>query len=121
MRVPEEVLRKRRHERHGYHTAGWSHYLFSYFTAALMFIVQSDPEGSLWRDPPHYWEQIVYPAYVRANEHLFEGEDVERGILKPDYAEEFILLSGEGCGDHQMEMSQMVEVSAQHIFSVSSP
>ncbi|KAB5595973.1 Nicotinamide riboside kinase [Ceratobasidium theobromae] len=92
MRVPEEVLRKRRHERHGYHTA-----------------VQSDPEGSLWRDPPHYWEQIVYPAYVRANEHLFEGEDVERGILKPDYAEEFILLSGEGCGDHQMEMSQMVE------------
>ncbi|KIJ23176.1 hypothetical protein M422DRAFT_39750 [Sphaerobolus stellatus SS14] len=64
MRVPESVLKQRRHERHGYHTAD-----------------QSDSEGSLWRDPPNYWEQIVYPAYVRAHQHLFEGEDVENGKL----------------------------------------
>ncbi|KIJ50589.1 hypothetical protein M422DRAFT_159487 [Sphaerobolus stellatus SS14] len=59
MRVPVSVLKQRRHERHGYHTA----------------------EGSLWRDPPNYWEQIVYPAYVRAHQHLFEGGDVENGKL----------------------------------------
>ncbi|KIJ50607.1 hypothetical protein M422DRAFT_27227 [Sphaerobolus stellatus SS14] len=64
MRVPESVLKQRRHERHGYHTAD-----------------QSDSEGSLWRDPPNYWEQIVYPAYVRAHQHLFEGGDVENGKL----------------------------------------
>ncbi|TRM67931.1 hypothetical protein BD626DRAFT_480229 [Schizophyllum amplum] len=57
LRVPERVLKQRRHERHGYHTA----------------------EGSLWRDPPNYWEQIVYPAYIEAHKHLFEGGDVENG------------------------------------------
>ncbi|CAE6357774.1 unnamed protein product [Rhizoctonia solani] len=68
--VPEEVLRKRRHERHGYHTA-----------------VQSDgSEGSLWRDPPNYWEQIVYPAYSRAHKHLFKDEDVEKGDLALEMA-----------------------------------
>jgi len=57
LRVPHDVLRQRRHERHGYHTA----------------------EGTLWRDPPQYWEQIVYPAYVDANREVFENGDVETG------------------------------------------
>ncbi|CAL1708056.1 unnamed protein product [Somion occarium] len=57
LRVPEEVLKQRRHERHGYHTA----------------------EGSLWRDPPHYWEHIVWPAYVAAHKDMLEGGDVEHG------------------------------------------
>lgn len=43
--------------------------------------VQSDPEGTLWRDPPEYWEQIVYPAYVDANRDVFENGDVENGDL----------------------------------------
>ncbi|KAH8827963.1 hypothetical protein DL96DRAFT_1601043 [Flagelloscypha sp. PMI_526] len=59
LRVPHDVLKKRRHERHGYHTA----------------------EGSLWRDPPHYWEQIVYPAYVDAHKGIFSDGDVEEGEL----------------------------------------
>ncbi|GLB37326.1 putative P-loop containing nucleoside triphosphate hydrolase protein [Lyophyllum shimeji] len=58
LRVPEDVLRKRRHERHGYHTA----------------------EGALWRDPPGYWEQIVYPAYVDAHRDMFTDGDVEAGM-----------------------------------------
>ncbi|KXN90122.1 Nicotinamide riboside kinase [Leucoagaricus sp. SymC.cos] len=62
LRVPHDVLKKRRHERHGYHTA-----------------VQSDPEGTLWRDPPNYWEQIVYPAYLEAHREVFINEDVEHG------------------------------------------
>ncbi|PFH52072.1 hypothetical protein AMATHDRAFT_57898 [Amanita thiersii Skay4041] len=59
LRVPHDVLKRRRHERHGYHTA----------------------EGALWRDPPNYWENIVYPAYVDAHYELFENGDVERGAL----------------------------------------
>ncbi|KAL1740697.1 hypothetical protein HDZ31DRAFT_46976 [Schizophyllum fasciatum] len=62
LRVPEEVLKKRRHERHGYHTA----------------------EGALWRDPPHYWEQIVYPAYIEAHKHIFTDGDVEHGRIARD-------------------------------------
>ena len=42
--------------------------------------VQSDMiEGTLWRDPPHYWEQIVYPAYLDAHRDLFQDGDVEAG------------------------------------------
>lgn len=83
--------------------------------------VQSDPEGALWRDPPNYWEQIVYPAYVRAHKHLFKDEDIENGDLNPELANELVLLPGEGYGDQTMGMGQMVELSAQRILSVSSP
>jgi len=57
LRAPRDVLRQRRHERHGYHTA----------------------EGELWRDPPNYWEQIVWPAYIEAHKHVFENGNWESG------------------------------------------
>jgi len=41
--------------------------------------VQSDPEGQLWRDPPNYWEQIVWPAYTEAHKLIFENGDWESG------------------------------------------
>jgi len=62
LRVPHDVLKQRRHERHGYHTA-----------------VQFNPEGTLWRDPPMYWEHIVYPAYIEAHQDMFANGDVENG------------------------------------------
>ncbi|KAI0695952.1 P-loop containing nucleoside triphosphate hydrolase protein [Cerioporus squamosus] len=86
LRVPYEVLKQRRHERHGYHTA-----------------VQSDPEGSLWRDPPNYWEQIVWPAYVEAHEGILENGDVEHGQSNGKVAG---LLVFDGL---ELSMSEMVE------------
>ena len=53
--------------------------------------VQSNTEGTLWRDPPDYWEQIVYPAYVNAHSGLFESGDVESGQPR---AADFTLLEG---------------------------
>lgn len=44
--------------------------------------VQTNAEGALWRDPPGYWEQIVWPAYVNAHEKLFVGGDIENGLPK---------------------------------------
>jgi len=87
LRVPHDVLRKRRHERHGYHTA----------------------EGTLWRDPPHYWEQIVYPAYVDANRDVFENGDVERGAPGGKVAGLVLLESLE------MSMEEAVSRSCQVI------
>ncbi|KAF9261949.1 P-loop containing nucleoside triphosphate hydrolase protein [Marasmius fiardii PR-910] len=58
IRVPEDVARARREAR-AYHT----------------------PEGDVWRDPPEYWARVVWPAYVRAHKHMFEGDDVARGNL----------------------------------------
>jgi len=37
----------------------------------------------MWVDPPYYFDGIVYPAYVKAFGHLFEGGDVEHGDLQP--------------------------------------
>jgi hypothetical protein len=71
---------------------------------AHLYGVQSDPEGSLWRDPPHYWEQIVYPAYIEAHSEIFEGGDVENGNPTGHKVENLILIQG-----LEMEMSDVVE------------
>ena len=55
--------------------------------------VQSDPEGALWRDPPEYWEQIVWPAYVRAHEGMLEGGDVEHG-RPTEKVRDLVLIEG---------------------------
>jgi nicotinamide/nicotinate riboside kinase len=81
----------------------------------LTFQVQSDPEGTLWRDPPHYWEQIVYPAYVRAHKHLFEGGDVENGLLN-DRVPGILLFDGSQPGlalTLEKVMERVVETSKE--------
>ncbi|KAK7045707.1 ribosylnicotinamide kinase [Paramarasmius palmivorus] len=88
LRVPHDVLKHRRHERHGYHTA-----------------VQSDPEGSLWRDPPMYWEQIVWPAYLEANRDIFIDGNVETG-MPSDKVQELLLING-----LELRMDEIVEKS----------
>ncbi|KAK7693427.1 hypothetical protein QCA50_002995 [Cerrena zonata] len=50
IRVPEDIARSRREAR-------------SYYT----------PEGEVWRDPPQYWEKIVWPAYIRALQGPIRG------------------------------------------------
>ncbi|KAJ7511418.1 P-loop containing nucleoside triphosphate hydrolase protein [Mycena galericulata] len=62
LRVPEGVAKARREARF-------------YYT----------PEGEIWRDPPQYWEKVVWPAYVRAHEDMFEGKDVVAGKLRGDF------------------------------------
>jgi len=91
LRVPHAVLKQRRHERHGYHTA----------------------EGSLWRDPPNYWENIVYPAYVRAHAEVFEGGDVEKG-RPTDKVPGLILFEG-----LEVDMKDMVSEAMEVILEKS--
>jgi len=37
------------------------------------------PEGSFWQDPPGYWDNIVWPAYLKAHRKIFQNSDVEHG------------------------------------------
>ncbi|KAI0256448.1 P-loop containing nucleoside triphosphate hydrolase protein [Lactifluus subvellereus] len=62
LRVPYDVLKERRSERSGYATAE-----------------QMNAEGAFWKDPPGYFEQLVYPAYVDAHRSIFTDGDVEGG------------------------------------------
>ncbi|KAH9979098.1 P-loop containing nucleoside triphosphate hydrolase protein [Lactifluus volemus] len=57
LRVPYDVLKERRSERSGYATA----------------------EGAFWKDPPGYFEQLVYPAYLDAHRSMFTDGDIEGG------------------------------------------
>ena len=36
-------------------------------------------DGEVWEDPPFYFDEIVWPAYMEASSHMFENGDVERG------------------------------------------
>jgi len=36
-----------------------------------------------WRDPPEYFEKIVWPEYVKSHEHLFENGNVNGRLIDP--------------------------------------
>ncbi|KAJ8083348.1 ribosylnicotinamide kinase [Marasmius tenuissimus] len=74
VRIPEDVAKARREAR-------------SYYT----------PEGDTWRDPPQYWEKIVWPAYLKAHKHIFESGDVVSGAPKP--GNDLIVLESAQGGD----------------------
>ncbi|MBW0475715.1 hypothetical protein O181_015430 [Austropuccinia psidii MF-1] len=57
IRESYQVLKERRRLRQLYYTA----------------------EGDTWVDPPNYWDQIVWPAYLFAHQHMFQDENVETG------------------------------------------
>ncbi|KDQ26707.1 hypothetical protein PLEOSDRAFT_1044152 [Pleurotus ostreatus PC15] len=91
LRVPEDVAKKRREAR-AYNT----------------------PEGEVWKDPPHYWEKIVWPAYLRAHKGLFEGEDVVAGNLSGQ-VEDLILFEST-----KVEMKDMVEAVMKKVVDASA-
>ncbi|KAJ3552993.1 hypothetical protein NM688_g3856 [Phlebia brevispora] len=91
IRVPEDVARARREAR-------------SYYT----------PEGDVWQDPPHYWEKIVWPAYVRAHKPLFEDEDVAKG--DPNAKVQGLMLFESTA----TSMKDMVDTVMQKVLEVSA-
>ncbi|BGP18586.1 hypothetical protein JCM10213_002126 [Rhodosporidiobolus nylandii] len=74
------TLKRRREERHGYHTQ----------------------EGSLWQDPPGYWDNCVWPAYLRAHRPLFQDGDVEAGAVDSNAIEGVRLFEAKELGMEKM-------------------
>lgn len=75
--------------------------------------VQTDPEGTLWQDPPNYWENIVWPAYVDAHKGVFENGDVEHGKLTGGI-EDLVLLE-----TLEISMTEAVERCCQVIHGIA--
>ncbi|KAF5361035.1 hypothetical protein D9756_005035 [Leucocoprinus leucothites] len=90
-RVPEDVAKSRREAR-------------AYYT----------PEGDTWRDPPQYWEKIVWPAYIRAHKHMFEGEDVANGKLNGKM-KNLILFEG-----METKIGDMINTVMQNVLDFSA-
>ncbi|PWN25078.1 P-loop containing nucleoside triphosphate hydrolase protein [Jaminaea rosea] len=57
LRIGRDLLRERREARGGYVTA----------------------EGETWKDPPLYFDEILWPSHLKAHARLFQGGDVESG------------------------------------------
>ena len=36
-------------------------------------------DGTVWEDPPFYFDEILWPAYLEAHRGMFTGGDVEHG------------------------------------------
>lgn len=67
LRTPRAVLKQRREERFGYATA----------------------EGTVWKDPEGYFDNIVWPAYELAHKGVFSNGDVEEGEpIRPSAGQE---------------------------------
>lgn len=73
--------------------------------------MQSDPEGLLWTDPPGYWENIVYPAYVKAHSHLFSSGNIETGSLVPDSG--IVLLEAD-----RMSMAELLDATCRGVLEL---
>ncbi|KAK9362499.1 P-loop containing nucleoside triphosphate hydrolase protein [Lipomyces starkeyi] len=96
LRAPYESLKKRREARSGYATI----------------------EG-FWVDPPGYFENIVWPGYVKAHKHLFEGEDLE-GPLAP-YTIQQDIRTASAIDSHMKDMLKWaLEVVAEKVRELSS-
>lgn len=69
LRVPRETLARRREQR--------SYALQSESVcSSLMADAEDAEQGTVWTDPPGYFDNIVYPAYVKAHERVFtDGVD----------------------------------------------
>ncbi len=66
--------------------------------------------GDVWSDPPNYFSEIVYPAYVEAHKHMFTNGDVEKGALLPQWSSgdvggvEMQEVEGKGKGKEKEEV-----------------
>lgn len=68
-----------------------------------------NPEGTLWTDPPNYWETVVYPAYVRAHAGLFEGDNLEGGALSGKISDLIVFDS------QSLTMTELVDRACRRI------
>ncbi|SJX66595.1 related to NRK1-Nicotinamide riboside kinase [Sporisorium reilianum f. sp. reilianum] len=72
LRTPRAVLKQRREERFGYATA----------------------EGTVWKDPEGYFDNIVWPAYELAHKGVFGDNDLEKGTPVQPSAEDGSIAGG---------------------------
>ncbi|KAG9099374.1 ribosylnicotinamide kinase [Ceratobasidium sp. 370] len=81
------------------------------------FRVFDNGDGTFWTPPPNYWENIAYPAYIRAHEQYFEDGNVETGkCISPD----MVVMEGRSQG-HGITFEELFSSAAEAILSKSQP
>ena len=82
--------------------------------------VSSSTEGGFWVDPPGYFDDIVYPAYLEAHSHMFSNGDVESGSLKEELqeAKTFTLIDAvhdEENSDEKVVMTRVLSKACEEV------
>lgn len=97
LRCDRTTLENRRNDRGGYATA----------------------EGTVWQDPPGYFEHVIWPGYVEAHKRLFVKGDIEYGPLvnvKEDQAtdgapvKDLLLIEGQNTHINDVVKSSVNEI-----------
>ncbi|KAG9080595.1 ribosylnicotinamide kinase, partial [Ceratobasidium sp. 370] len=73
-------------------------------------------DGTVWVAPPEYWDQLTYPAYIRAHSHLFRDGDVEQG--NPIEFFNLVVLDGEGT-ERNLSFQDIFTMTASAILRAS--
>lgn len=73
------------------------------------------PEGSFWVDPPGYWDDIVWPAHLKAHRKMFQNNDVEHGqpLVPPLPIVQKTVIGEDTGSDQVMGGVGMIERDAQ--------
>lgn len=88
LRTPHDVLKERREKRATYVTTGE-------LIIRTKVVTDIDfQEAETWTDPPNYWENIVWPAYLDAHKGVFTNDDVEHGRPREDMVPDLLLIDG---------------------------
>jgi len=95
VRESYQVLKERRRIRQTYHTA----------------------DGKTWQDPPEYWDQIIWPAYLLAHSHMFKEGAVETAALDQNSwaGKNVVLLEPSKSDSGEKTMSQFLETTLKAI------
>ncbi|KAL8276317.1 hypothetical protein RQP46_011283 [Phenoliferia psychrophenolica] len=52
----------------------------------------ADIYEAAWKDPPGYWDNFTWPAFLSAHRQLFIDGDVEAGLASPDGIQDLVIL-----------------------------
>lgn len=80
-------------------------------------------DGETWVDPPRYWDEIVWPAYLTAHQQMFVGHDVESGELDRSHwaGKDVVILEAKVDESSTETMRKFVERSLKAIWDHLNP
>lgn len=81
--------------------------------------VHLDTDGETWVDPPEYWDQIVWPAYLVAHQQMFVDHNVETGALDRShpFAKDLVMLEARPNSIPTDTMRRFVDQSLEAVWA----
>lgn len=76
--------------------------------------MQISVDGYIWSDPPDYWDNVVWPAYLKAHQHLLVNRDINGTTAQPDSDPEFMAPINEGDTKERQSAAGLIVLPAEN-------